>query len=94
MRAGLPCIASNQSGAIELFSDGEAGYLLDSDDEAGFSRTLLHLLRDDQLRIALGNRGGEIVLKRFGADTMAQHFDELYARMLEPIGLDQGLASA
>ncbi len=94
MRAGLPCIASNQSGAIELFSDGEAGYLLDSDDEAGFSRTLLQLLRDDQLRIALGNRGGEIVLKRFGADTMAQHFDELYSRMLEPIGLDQGLASA
>ena len=83
MQAGLPCIASNKSGADELFSDGEAGYLLGPDDEAGFARKLLRLLRDDRLRITLGSRGRDIIAQRFAVASMAQRMAELYSSLLE-----------
>lgn len=82
MQAGLPCVASTESGAPELFEDGEAGFLLGPDDTSGFARILLRLLQDSELRSALGNRGRDIIDQRFGAAVMARNMAHVYRAVL------------
>ena len=44
MLGGVPCVASNVSGAEELFASGEAGFLVDPTDKATFIEKTLHPL--------------------------------------------------
>ena len=82
MDAGLPCVASTVSGAVELFRDADAGYLLSPDDKSGFVQALLRLLQDPVLRSSVGGRGHSIIKRRFSAETMARRMSEVYAGVL------------
>ena len=82
MDAGLPCVASTVCGAAELFSDGEAGFLVSPDDKPGFAQAMLQLLQDPTLRSAIGSRGRDIIRERFSAESMARQMAELYKAAL------------
>ena len=53
MRAGLPCVVSNNGGAVELV-DAECGILTEPGDVDGVSRALSQLAADPGMRAAFG----------------------------------------
>ena len=54
MASGLPCIVSDVRGNNDLISNGENGYLCNPDDADAFSRAILKLSDDVQLRRQMG----------------------------------------
>lgn len=50
MCIGLPCISTKVSGATDLITDGENGYLIESGDVDGLTQRLIELIEDKDLR--------------------------------------------
>jgi glycosyltransferase involved in cell wall biosynthesis len=67
----LPVVASRLSGIPELVEDGRTGLLVEPGDVEGLSRAIERLLRDPELRCALGRAGRERVEKEFHLDANA-----------------------
>ena len=63
---GLPVIIGDSGGARETVRDGETGYLLASDDHQAWARRIAELLDDPARARAMGRRGREHVVERFG----------------------------
>jgi glycosyltransferase involved in cell wall biosynthesis len=82
MLSGVPCIASNVSGAEELFSSGEAGFLVDPTDKATFIEKTLHLLAHPDEGEAMGRQGQRIIRDKLSAPQMARRHESLYDSVL------------
>lgn len=54
---GLPVVAGNAGGAVDAVVDGESGLLIDANDPIAVADAVTTLLRDDNLRRQLGERG-------------------------------------
>lgn len=81
MAAGLPVVSANTSNLPEIVDEGETGYLLSPEDEAGWTESLERLLADPDLAARLGSRGAERARERFGfermLDELEAYFEEL-----------------
>jgi trehalose synthase len=62
---GTPVVASNIGGIPLQVIDGMNGFLHEPTDYESFSKSVITLLRDKQLRDTLGNRGREHVIRNF-----------------------------
>jgi trehalose synthase len=60
-----PVVASKVGGIPLQISDGLNGFLHDPDDFKGFSNSIVKLLKDDKLRVAMGKAGKAHVEKNF-----------------------------
>ena len=83
MMAGIPCVASTESGAAELFGDGEAGFLIDPTDTDLAAERILTLLDDPDLREMMSARGRAIIQERFSVEPMANRFARLYDALID-----------
>lgn len=79
MSAGLPVISSSTSSMPEVI--GEAGILLDPNDEDGWSKTMLELTRLSDLRRKFSSLGRERA-KKFDWDETARQTIEVYRKVL------------
>lgn len=52
--SGLPCIVSNEGGVTQTIENGENGYTLDVNDEALWLEKIDLIVRNEQLRLAMG----------------------------------------
>lgn len=77
---GLPVLASDRGGAVDLFSRGEAE-LLPPEDPAAWCRALARLADDPGERAARG-RAARAVARRFDTSTMADRIVPLVERLL------------
>jgi glycosyltransferase involved in cell wall biosynthesis len=59
MAAGLPVVAADVGGVRELVDDGSTGYLVRTRTPEAFAEPVIQLLRDPDLRRAMGRRGLE-----------------------------------
>jgi len=95
LAAGVPVVAWNSGNAPNLFTDGEAGFLLPEGDVNGVTNALQRLARDEDLRSALSSGAW-----RRGADlpTWHQSGSLFFAALKEvdnrPHGLIAGRCSA
>jgi len=64
MAAGRPVVATDVGGVRELVGDGFTGYLVRTRTPEAFAEPIIQLLRNPDLRSAMGRRG----LERAGAD--------------------------
>lgn len=72
MSCGLPCVASTRANAtLELVEDGKNGYLVDPEDVDAMAQKLGLLLKDDKLRIRMGEQAFE-KMKGFTIEEMAK----------------------
>ena len=82
MAAGKPVVASRVGGIPEMVDDGETGFLVESEDEAGLADRLAKLLGDQQSCLRMGRRGHEIALGRFTPEAVAEMTVQAYRTAL------------
>ncbi|MGA8762927.1 MAG: glycosyltransferase [Candidatus Sulfotelmatobacter sp.] len=81
MAAGVPVVASDVGGNVELVSE-ERGILFPMGDELGLSASLARLLRDGDLRRQMGRICRQFTRENFTLERMRKGHEELYARLL------------
>lgn len=82
-----PVVVSCQGGLVEIVTEGETGYRVPPGDSGALADKILLLLRDEGLRRRMGERGRELVLKRF---TMSRMIADLERSYIEVVGRPQG----
>jgi glycosyltransferase involved in cell wall biosynthesis len=83
MRAGLPIVATSVGAIPEVVGDG-AGLLVEPDRPAELASVLVDVLRDNDLRERLADRGDKVLRTRFSPGRMADEHAELYDRLIAP----------
>ncbi len=78
MGVGVPIVATNVGGNPEVVSDGETGFLVESDNADDMANKLLQLLQDNALRQRMGNAGKQRVHALFSIEKMVQAYVDLY----------------
>jgi len=72
-------VIATQIGAVpEVIANHETGLLVQPADVDGLSKAMIKLLRDPALASRLAQAGHERVARFFSADSMAEHYQELY----------------
>lgn len=82
MAAGRAVIASAVGGLADAIVDGRTGLLVPPDDPCRLADALESLLRDSELRAALGAAGPQRVAERFSAASMVAAYERLYREVL------------
>ena len=83
MSAGVPVVASRNSGFQLLMKDGVHGRLIDPpDSEPAFATALDELLDDRSLAAQMGTAGRRDVVARYSWDVVAEQLEQLYKRLL------------
>jgi glycosyltransferase involved in cell wall biosynthesis len=93
MAAGKPVVATRVGGVPEMVTDGETGYLVDSEDEDALTERLLTLLRDQELCLRLGQRGHALARRRYDPSAVALQTVEAYRTALDRRLLNRSLTS-
>ncbi len=78
MRAGLATVATDVGGNPDALEG--CGLLIPADDEAALTRALLSLIEDED-RLALGRTAHDRVIRRFGLQSCAQAYADLYGNL-------------
>jgi len=73
-----PVIATNIGGIPEAVIDGFTGFLVPPKDAHALAHKLISLLQDLSLAKLLGQRGKDLCLRQFSAETMIRKLDRLY----------------
>jgi glycogen synthase len=83
MSCGKPVVASLAGGAPEYLDHGNAGLLCPSEDPKSLAEAIVRLAKDRALRIELGNRARQRVVKRYDRKVVVARTCELYERAIE-----------
>jgi glycosyltransferase involved in cell wall biosynthesis len=81
MEAALPVVSTRVGGIPDLVEDGVNGVLVDRRDPEALARALAGLLRDPELRIAMGRRGQERRGREFDIDVTVERIEQLYEEL-------------
>jgi phosphatidylinositol alpha-mannosyltransferase len=83
MSAGVPVVASRNSGFERLIENGRQGFLIDPpDDEREFAAALNLLLEDLELAGRMGAAGRRLALTNYAWPLIVDRLEELYERLL------------
>lgn len=78
MASGKPIVATNVGGNPELIVNGVTGFLVPPESPDEMANAILKLLRNDELRISMGQKGRERVKKEFDINGIAKEYEKLY----------------
>jgi len=78
MSCGVPVVATNVGGVKEVVQHGQTGFLHDPFDVDAMAISVLELLRDRDMRIAMGKEGRRVALEKFDISKVVKKYVELY----------------
>lgn len=78
---GVCVVAYDCDGASEACIEGTTGRLVQPGDRAGLGRAIGELLGDAPLRLAMGQAGRELCIKRFDSKVMVNQLLDLYRHL-------------
>jgi L-malate glycosyltransferase len=81
MACGKAVVATSAGGMPEVVVDGETGLLVPPRDDAALADAIVRLLKNAELRQAMGAAGERRVRDQFSAERMVQDTLELYRRV-------------
>jgi glycosyltransferase involved in cell wall biosynthesis len=84
MACGLPVIASDAGGNIEIVAEGRAGLLVPSGDRGALADAMIQLIEDPALAERLAIQDAERVRTDFSIDRMMEGVQAAYHRTLGP----------
>jgi N-acetyl-alpha-D-glucosaminyl L-malate synthase BshA len=79
----VPVIATRIGGIPEVVTDGEFGYLSDVGDVESMAEDTIRLLEDEDLRRAMGQKGRESAVQRYGSDKIIPQYIAFYEKILQ-----------
>jgi glycosyltransferase involved in cell wall biosynthesis len=80
MAAGLPVIATNAGGTIEIVKDGETGFLVAPFDSEMIKDKIKFLINHEETRMKMGQYGREIIQQNFSIKKMVEQYTQLYLK--------------
>jgi glycosyltransferase involved in cell wall biosynthesis len=83
MASGLPIVSTAAGGVPTLFDNGKEGLMVQPGDVQGLSFSMMCLLRNRELRQALGRAAARRARERFDVSTMVQAHEALYESLVE-----------
>ncbi len=92
MGAGRPVVATNVGGASEAIIEGETGYLTPPGDYETMASRITELLRNPERARSMGERGRQIVERKFSPAAQLAKTERLYGRLLAQAGADHRFA--
>ena len=78
MCRGIPVVATRVDGIPEMVVDGETGFLVDSEDAAGFAAATARLLAEPELRARMGAAARARARQLFSEDAYVAAMLDLY----------------
>ncbi len=81
-QAACKPIVSTSVGGIKDIVNPESAFLTDVNDAQLFSQQLLHLVENKEIRMNMGQKGGEFVKHKFHYTRLVQDMDKLYSSLL------------
>lgn len=82
MSMGLPVVATRVGGNPGIVSEGESGYLVNTDDPEGMAKRISGLLLDRELSLRMGRAGRTIVEERYSTRRMVRDYERIYMSLL------------
>lgn len=82
MEFGLPIVATNHGGQVDLIKDGDNGILVPPADPAALAKAIERVYRDKKLRTSLGKRNSELI-KNYYSPKIAELFLELFKKSIK-----------
>lgn len=79
MACERPVIASKIGGIPEAFDDGQEGLLIPCGDVSALAAAMGKLLKDEQLRFQMGQRGSRRIREQFSFDQMVEKYRQVIA---------------
>lgn len=77
MRAGLPVIATNHGGPVEIISEGVDGYLVDYTSAEQMANRIMELLDDKEKREYMGKKGKEKERNLYSVTIMVDKIEKI-----------------
>jgi len=82
MAMGIPVVSTNVGAVDEIIIDGEVGFLIQPGNSEMLAEKVVVLLKDEQLRLKMGNAARKRVVEFFNIDTMIKERETLYETLL------------
>jgi glycosyltransferase involved in cell wall biosynthesis len=82
MASGKPVIATRVGGNPELVLEGKTGFLVPPAEPEKLAERIIFLLRNEDLRVKMGDEGRKRVNEKFSLETMLKNYEELYSKVL------------
>ena len=81
MSKGIPVVATNHGGPVEIIDDGEDGFLVDHRDCLQMSKIILTLLDDKNLRDRIGEKAKEKPIRNFSMQKYVSQIEDTLFRL-------------
>ncbi len=88
MRAAKPVVATTVGGIPEAVTDQETGFLVEPGNLDALSDRIIRLASDPSLRKRMGEKGREIVHRRFDIGRVIRDYELLYHELVRGTGSD------
>jgi glycosyltransferase involved in cell wall biosynthesis len=82
MSAGLACVATPVGGNFEVLDQGRCGILLPPGDVSKWSKSLVELGNNPEMRQALGDAAQKFIFSHFDFSVVGSQYKRLYSELL------------
>jgi glycosyltransferase involved in cell wall biosynthesis len=79
---GIPTVAFDVGGNVEIIEDGKTGFILPDDDVAGLTEKVEYLLENPKIAIEMGKQGKIRAEKLFSMKKMVKSTEDFYLQIL------------
>lgn len=79
MTAGIPVLASNRGGSVDLVKDGVTGYCCEPD-EAGISNGLTRIYTDPKRQMIA--HSGQLISRKYTVEAMTDGYEKVYSQCM------------
>lgn len=83
MACGVPVVATDGGGTVEILRDGVEGYLVTENDVNASAGRIVQLLTDESLRRTLGRNGRTAIEEKFSLAACVSRHESLYGELLK-----------
>jgi glycosyltransferase involved in cell wall biosynthesis len=81
LAAGVPVVATRVGGTPEVIIDGETGYLFSPGNTHECADRVLKLLSDEKLRMKMGRKGRQFVMKDYTWQNVVNKVEKIYEKI-------------
>lgn len=87
MACRLPAIAAKSEGINEVIADGKTGLVVPSGRPKSIAKAIIKMYEDQSMAHQMGQRGHEVVCRKFSIETMASRIIDLYEDLAQKKGI-------